>query len=176
MTKKAKTTKKKASTPSEVEDAVAATSEKEENPLSGISVQQVELLMQDLYELRQEKDDKKAEFDRVSEKVKNVESRLMAFLKEFKKTSYDSTYGKVTLSTKWSFKTPKTPEDRDALRRFLEEKGEFDGLWSVNSRTLNSYCNDAFESAKESGDIDFGIPGIEEPTAYEQLSYRRGRI
>ena len=161
-------TKKKTST--EVEAPT------EENSLGEVSVQQVENMMQELHLQVQEYDEAKAEADRKKELVENTKKRLLAFLSQYDKSSYSSKYGMVIRNQKFSFKVPKAPEDRDALRAYLENNGEFDGLWSVNSQTLNAYCNNAYEAAKEGGDIDFHIPGVAEPTAFETISYRRGRI
>jgi hypothetical protein len=44
---------------------------------------------------------------------------------------------------------------------------------SVNSQTLNSFAKKELEAAKETGDIDFKIPGLGEPTLTEMIALRR---
>lgn len=184
MTKK-KTTKKKAATakakapeevtsiPSQEEyDDLEATMV-EEKPMSEVSVQELEAMIQ-LY--AQQKDDvehAEEEVKRLKALKTNTEKRLLAFMEEFDKTSYRSTWGTLVRSGRYSWKTPKTPESREAFFGYLKERGVFDGLISVNSNTLASFAKQEMEAAVERQDIDFAIPGLDDPTYTERVALRK---
>ena len=72
-----------------------------------------------------------------------------------------------------SVKIPKTVEDKKLLFQFLEEKGIFMEIASVNSQTLNSLYKNLAKEAAKNGNFDFRIPGVEEPTTYNNLKLRK---
>lgn len=76
--------------------------------------------------------------------------------------------------TKSSVVTPKTPEEKKMLFDFLQEKGVFLEIASVNSQTLNSLYKTFAAEAADKGNFDFKMPGVPEPTSYTSLKLRRG--
>lgn len=72
-----------------------------------------------------------------------------------------------------SVTTPKTAEDKKLLFEFLESKGIFLDIASVNSQTLNSLYKSLAAEAADEGNFDFKIPGVGEPTTYTTLKLRR---
>lgn len=75
--------------------------------------------------------------------------------------------------TSTSVTTPKTPEEKQALFEFLQSKGIFLEIASVNSQTLNSLYKSLATEAEEKGNYDFKMPGVGEPTTYTSLKLRR---
>jgi len=75
--------------------------------------------------------------------------------------------------TSTSVTTPKTSEEKQALFEFLQSKGIFLEIASVNSQTLNSLYKSLAAEAEEQGNYDFKMPGVGEPTTYTSLKLRR---
>lgn len=113
--------------------------------------------------------DEKAKEARI--KRDEVAARIKQVLTHFGKTKYDSNYGTIEIRTKNSFKTPKTPEQKKAFFEYLQSKGIFWEYVSVNANSLNSFCGQEYEAAKEEGK-ECAIPGIENPTEYQTIAYR----
>lgn len=101
------------------------------------------------------------------------ERKMLAMLEEANLKSFRSELGLVSASHRKSVATPKTPEDRDAFRKYLESVGMFETMWSVNSQTLNSYYKTEFEKAVEKGEEDFSLPGISGETITPILMFKR---
>lgn len=81
--------------------------------------------------------------------------------------------GSVSKSVRWSVRTPATPDARAAFFEYLQSRGEYDQLRTVNYQALNSWYKARMEEAKESGELDPEIPGLEPATAQEILSVRK---
>ena len=69
--------------------------------------------------------------------------------------------------------TPKTPEEKKELFKFLQDRGIFYEMASVNSQTLNSLYKNLAEEEKAKGNFDFKMPGVPEPTISIKLKLRR---
>jgi hypothetical protein len=74
---------------------------------------------------------------------------------------------------KSSVVTPKTIEEKQALFDYLQEKGLFLEMASVNSQTLNALYKYLAAQAAEEGILEFKLPGVPEPTTYTNLKLRR---
>lgn len=141
--------------------------------MSDVKFQEVENMVRQYKEEREKAEQAQKEADDLKKIQKNTESRLMAFMEQFKLTSQKTVYGTIVRNQRWSWKTPKEETSRNAFREFLESKGQFQDLWTVHSQTLNARCKEWLDEAAETGDIDFSVPGIEEPTCTEYLSFRK---
>lgn len=119
-------------------------------------------------ELEQTLAQKKGELVAVSETIKNTLELI----------GLDNVRGHGFLffkETKESVKTPKSLEDKRALFAFLEERGMFDEIVSVNSQTLNSLYKSLSEQAQDEGNFNFRLPGVEAPTAFTTLKMRKAK-
>jgi flavodoxin len=144
-----------------------------EKPMGQVSVQEIEVMIKDYKEQKEAVEQAEYEVGKLKEIQVNTEKKLLAFLNEFKKTSYKSTWGMVVKTGRWSWKTPKTEEARKNFFAYLKKKKVYDQLITVNSNTLNSFAKGELEAAKEAGDIDFEIPGLEEPNYTERVALRK---
>lgn len=84
--------------------------------------------------------------------------------------------GTLSIQTKFSVKVPKGDEAKASLFQYIEkEKGPpvLFGLQTIHSATLNSFYDQEFELAKERGDHRWVLPGVGEPEAYKQISFRK---
>ena len=141
--------------------------------MKDIKYQELEALVRQYREERDEYETCKKQAEDLKKVADNTGKRLLAFLDEFKLDSQKTVYGTIVKNERWSWRTPKTPEDREAFREFLESKDEFNDVWSINSQTLNARAKEWLEEACEKGEIDFVIPGVGEPTCSKYLTLRR---
>lgn len=135
-----------------------------------ITVEELESYIQDMKIAQEDHARAKklaSEYNSFLEEKKRI---VLTALDELGKTSYKSDVGTVSKKTRWSWKVPKEETARKKYRDFLETRGEFDSMWSIHSASMNSHCKALLEDAQTKGDIDFSIPGIEEPSASETIS------
>ena len=87
--------------------------------------------------------------------------------------SFKNEFGSFSKQARTSYKVPKTDEERRAFFEYLKEKGTYENMRTVNSMTLNAWAKQEFEAAALDGDMDFRIPGLDEPTISEYISMRK---
>jgi len=86
-------------------------------------------------------------------------------------------FGTIFQKTERSVKVPKTVEEKLELFAWIKDnKGEdvLNRYLTINSRSLNSFYKEELEIAKEEGNVNFKIAGIEEPQVYYKLGMRKG--
>lgn len=130
-----------------------------------ITVQEIEADIEQLFKLRIEH----AKADRTAKDLKAelTEKQLLvkAKLETLEMDSYKSKAGSFSFRMKEGFRVPKDLEAKKLFFSYLEEKGVFDELVSVNSQTLNSWVQAEIEAAEEAGNFDFQLPGLEKSEA-----------
>ena len=126
-----------------------------------ISVSEIETDVEELFHLRIEH----AQADRKAKDLKNEltekQGRLQAKLESLGLEKYAAKSGTFTFRMIQGFKVPADMENKKKFFAYLEEKGVFDELVSVNSQTLNSWSQAEIEAAEVAGNFDFSIPGLE---------------
>lgn len=137
-----------------------------------VNVEDLKLCVARIKELRSlEKKAGQAKSD-VSAQLHAEEEKALAMLSDAELKNFRCDSGTIGMTERLSVKTPKLPEDRDAFFAYLRDRGLFDQMISVNSATLNSFYKSEFEQAKERGDAEFKIPGINEETINIILTFR----
>lgn len=140
-----------------------------------ITIEEFDKAIATLAELREDHAIKKAVSDAAKKHVDEQEYLIMELLKASNRLSYASALGTATLSTRYSYKTPKLREDKEKFFKWLEEAHGEDTMWAymgVNSQSLNSLCKTELEMARLKGE-EFSPAGLEEPTPSETLSFRK---
>lgn len=105
--------------------------------------------------------------------LKEIQNKIMEIMKDQQITSLKHARGTVIMNARFTVKTPKEKEDKEAFFEYLKSKGMYDDMVSVNSQTLNSWYKEEMEAAKREGNFGFKIPGIGDPTAFEYISFRK---
>lgn len=123
--------------------------------------------------LRAEKDETKATAELASSAFTKAANELLNMLEAAEMDSFTAHGFLFFTKEQASVKVPKDPEARDALFAFLKEKGIFDEVITVNSRTLNSLYNSLADEALTTGNIDFRMPGVSEPTPFKTLQLKK---
>ena len=124
-----------------------------------VTVKQLEAMIDYAFRLREEYQNAKDEAESLYAKLKDHQESIVTMLEALEMTSYKSKAGLFAYKYTATFKTPKTPEQKEQFFAFLREKGIFDNMISVNSRTLNSWAKQ--EEAANADVLDFCIPGLE---------------
>lgn len=115
----------------------------------------------------------KEELEALEESKKEYGTKIVNLLNEFKMPSIKNEFGNFIISNRFTVTTPKTPETKQAFFAYLQEKGIFEDMVSVNSQTLNAYYRTEMDQALERGEVDFSIPGIGEASMVQTLSLRK---
>lgn len=141
--------------------------------MTGVTIQQLEQKIKLYHEQKDAVEQAEAEVERRKKEMDNTGAWLQSFMDENQKTSYKSTWGTLVLTTRYSVGMPKDPQKRTEFFSYLRDKGLFENMITVNHQTLNSYYKQEMEAALDKGDIDFKVPGIEEPSAHKTITLRK---
>ncbi len=101
--------------------------------------------------------------------VDECEIRLLAALEESKLKTFKNELGSFTIKNTESVKIPHG-EQKDEFFRYLQDRGMFEALATIHSKTLNSWYNE--ESKK---DPFFKAPGLEAPTVYQKIVFTKAK-
>lgn len=138
------------------------------------TIADIEHLCQTYSELRSRKDELSKTLSGLEDEISAVSSKIIESLDSSGKERWDiNGVGTISVVHRFTYKVPKTPDQKEQFFGFLKEKGIFEDLISVNSQTLNAFAKREMELAKESGATDFSIPGLEEPALDKTIQLRR---
>jgi DNA helicase IV len=136
-----------------------------------ISMSEMNEMITELERLDVLNDAKAQEKKATQEAVDRQRSKILAELEAQKIDSFKGSIGTVTVTNRWNVKAPKESETREALRKFMESKNQFESLWTINHATLNAWYKEEVENAKERGEM-LDIVGLT-PVLDKTLSFRR---
>lgn len=129
------------------------------------TVKQLRELIEESFLLRKNYDILKKESDKAWGKFQEVSSKAAFMLADMEIDKLQTPSGTFSYGYEESYRTPKTPEQKAAFYAYLKEKGLFDDMISVNSRSLNSFAKAEEAAALQEGIFDFQIPGLEKGKA-----------
>jgi len=133
---------------------------------------ELDQLVEEMFKARREYQDADKVKKALGEKMDELEGKVVDALTSLEKDNWDSSSCKVSISHRTSVRVPKEREEKLAFFSYLQEKGVFEDMVSVNSNTLNAYYKEQLEQALEQGDVDFRIPGIGEASIKKTLQVR----
>lgn len=138
----------------------------------------VDALCKQMREKQDEIDETSEKLKSLNEEMSKLEIQAMALLKAGGKKSYSSPYGTIGRVQHWNVKLPQGEENRQAFFQYLKEKGLYEDYRTVHATKLKSHFleekrfledNDPIEA------INFKIPGLEDATVYEKVSFTNKR-
>lgn len=107
------------------------------------------------------------------------ECKALALLKEHNLGDFSGATHKIALKVSSSVRVPKTDEDKAALFNWITKNCGEDVLLayqSISSVALNKfYETEAQLHFEKTGNTSFTMAGVEEPKAYEKLSFTKKR-
>lgn len=134
-----------------------------------------EAMCRGLWEEKDKHDELELQAKLQGKKVDELKAKILVIMNDAKIEKFAvSGRGTVFTVDRFSVSVPKDGEGRQAFFEYLKERGIFDELITVNSQTLNAFYKRCLEEAMEKGDVDFKVPGIEEPKHYCTIGLRKG--
>lgn len=141
---------------------------------NAITVEAFDQLIDDIAKQRDVCDLKKLDYSRENEKLDDLERRALQALKDLGRKNFQGKAGTISIVERTSVKVPKDPEAKKAFLKYLQEKGVYDEMVTINSNTLSAFYKAEFEVAKQEGrGLEFQIPGLAEPTIDEITRFLR---
>lgn len=146
-----------------------------------ITTQQLDEEVSKLKELKEVYEAQKRISDLAYGDYEDQRNYLVSLLAKAGKKKYEAEgVGTISVSSKLKVKYPQTLENRLEFLAYVKNKYGEDGLANlvtVNYNTLQSFYNDEFNAAAESGEAvdSFHVPGIPEPEETKTLSFRKSK-
>lgn len=124
--------------------------------------------------IKNKKKDIEADLSHINYELQQIEIKLMLAMEEMNLGKFSIPDGGTVYTTERFYaKTPKTPEDKEALSNYLKTTGEYEALISYNSQTLTAWYKVQHEAASAKGEV-LEIPGITEVGVLKGLTLRKG--
>lgn len=139
-----------------------------------VTVTELDELSKEIFTQKEVVEECEAAREEASKKLYALQNKLLGIMQDLDKEKYFVTgLGTISRQKRFTVKTPKTEEDKKAFLAYLETKGIFWDLVTVNSNTLNSFYKQEFDIAREEKNLNFKIPGIGEPTYSEFIKLKK---
>jgi len=146
----------------------------ESKTASEVTISELKQLCQKYKESRAEKEKIAAELKEQNKALAKIEAKIVEYLTENDMKNFSGEFGQVSLTKRVSVKQPATPEAKAEFYSWLQAKGDFEHLISINSRTLTKYVRDEIEIKQQEGEYGFIPPGLEGPETTRTISFRKG--
>lgn len=141
--------------------------------MSEVTVKQLDELIEKLAAKEVEAEAQGAIMTTLNKEVAALEGRIVQYLKELDRESYDSPVGKFKIEEQWRVNMPADDNAKRALFDHLREREIFDKYATVNSNSLNALYMADWREAKEQGrGMEFTMPGIAAPKLFEKLKFK----
>lgn len=130
----------------------------------------------EMYAIKKDRDAYEAKSKELTERLEAIKQTIIAHLQENELDSFESTECKIYLSNKSSVKVPRDPEKKKLLFDFIRSKygpNVLMNMVTVNSMSFNSFYNEEEKHMLESGQIEFSMPGVDQPATYTTLNIRK---
>lgn len=140
-------------------------------------MQEITILVKEMWEKKKQVEEMK---ETLKEEVSKLERLKGNIVKALEAAEIDKLQVKgvctVYRQRKFSVRVPKDEQAKADLFDYIRSKKGEDVLFnmqSINSRTLNSFYEVERELAVTAGDINWSMPGVDEPEVYFQLGARK---
>lgn len=140
--------------------------------MNNISVDELQEKCRVLFERRKAYEDSKATTAKLNADYEQAEHEIVEILQALEMKSFTSKYGVITLRKKEYYPVPKSPEQKEAIRKYMEERGIFEQYWNIHSQSFNSWVKQEKEIAVEEKRF-LNLPGVEAPTISYDLAMKK---
>lgn len=141
---------------------------------ASISIPEFTSLIEQAYILKRQVDALESQKEKTQEQLNNVNHKILDVLSKTNQTSFKTVHGTVVRNKRFSVRHPSDPAKKDAFFNYLQERGIFKNMVSVNSQTLSSWYRQELDAAVERGEVEFSVPGLDTPTYVEYITLRKG--
>lgn len=109
-----------------------------------------------------------------SKKLEELKAKVLAHCTHYELEKHHVPgFGTLSVQNRWSVKVPQG-DSKIAFFDYLKENGIFEAMATVHSQTLNSWFKEKMEEALGAGDIEFAVPGLENPKIVKTIGFRKG--
>lgn len=140
---------------------------------NNISVNDLEKMIAECFLQRNKYDAAKEIASQEHERMEQMQQKIIATLEELNLTSYKSQVGTFGYRYEESFLIPKDLENRQKFFDFLKQKGVYDTMISVNSKTLNAFAKAEMAAEEAAGQLDYQIPGLQKSAPVARATMRK---
>jgi hypothetical protein len=126
-----------------------------------------------LADLKGKKDRAEAEFEAIKAEYNDCAEKLLKLFEATETQSLTAHGFTFYIHSEETVTTPKTPEEKEQLFSFLKDRGIYDDMISVNSKTLQTLYRTCAKEALEKGVVEFRLPGCGEPNEKSSIRLRR---
>lgn len=134
------------------------------------TLKELDQLITEISELDGQAEGMKIALKNVNEQIADKERKVMAMLEQADLKSFKGSRGTMTIVSRWGVKMPKDPDVKEALKKYCEDRGIWDNMWTINHQTLNSMFKQAMDEATAAGEM-IDIPGLN-PVEDKYLQFR----
>ena len=136
--------------------------------MSNVTVEAMNLLVQDLSKLEEEKEVIEASLKLKNKAIIALEIKITEYMKDLKMEKYTSPFGELKINQTWRISLPKDELKKLELFEYLKSIGQFEARATVHSGSLNSLYMKNWKEAQERGEgMTYSMPGVDAPTLYE---------
>lgn len=140
--------------------------------MNSITVDELREKCNELFKKRASYDEAKLIAKQRLEVYETLERELVELMQTLEMKNFTSPSGVVTLKKKEYYPVPKESSDKEAIRKYMEEKGVFETYWSIHSASYNSWVKQEVEIAKEEKRF-LNLPGLQAPTISFDLAMKK---
>ena len=141
----------------------------EETAVDTATVEQLDKYIEEYAAQRDKADEAEKKAAEENKKLTKMENKILEYLEALGRTSYDAPIGKFTRETRYSVKLPQG-EDKEKFFEYLKERGVFEDMVHMNSKTLQSFYRTEMEAH---ADIPgWKVPGCADPTGQVIVKFK----
>ena len=122
---------------------------------------------------REAKDAINEELKIASEKISELEMKILNIMKENALPNFKGSFGTISIKNNKTIAQPEDMHSKIQLFDYLRSQGIFEEMVAVNSRTLSSWANKEIEAREKQGVFGWVPPGLKAPNEYQSLSVRK---
>jgi hypothetical protein len=125
-----------------------------------------------LMKLEQEKELISIKLKDKNKEISTLENSLLSLMESQGMKDFSAPFGKFSRKSQ----PYATIKDQDLLVNHLKEIGSYENLVTLSATTANKWYGEQLERAKEAGDIDFAVPGMEMTSSRVTLSVTQKKL
>ena len=136
-----------------------------------ITVEELDRKQREVFEAKATYEAAKSKASELFAEFKKLQGEHVERLDSLGKRNYKSDAGTFSYTMVENVKLD--PANKKEFWAYLQEKGLFEDMITVNSQTLNSFAKQEFAVQEEEGSLDPQIPGLVKSEPYAKPSMRK---
>lgn len=143
---------------------------------SSMTVDEFDRMIESIYNYYDLIDSRAEEIKQLNVEVLKLKQKCLVAFKELNRANFISPKGMLYIHKEYQVKVPQNDVQKSVFFDWLRENGIFEKYATVNSNSLKSLVREHYDHMLRNGGdpATDGIPGIEQPTIFEDIRFRRG--